>query len=109
MDTVPEGVATTWVTACELFYGASRSNNPPRNRDLIWDFLDTIEVVNLDHVSAQLFGELKALLARNRLIIPDADLLIASIAAAHRAVLVTGNVRHFERIPGIGIEDWIRR
>ena len=38
----------------------------------------------------------------------DADLFIGAIAAANRAVVVTGNRRHYERIPGVTVEDWIR-
>jgi hypothetical protein len=41
---------------------------------------------------------------------PDAvepDLRIASIALANDLVLVTGNVRHFRRVPGLVIEDWL--
>jgi tRNA(fMet)-specific endonuclease VapC len=34
-------------------------------------------------------------------------LLIAAIAAAHQAVVVTGNTRHYERIPGVVLENWI--
>jgi tRNA(fMet)-specific endonuclease VapC len=36
-----------------------------------------------------------------------ADLLIASIAMAHRATLVTRNVRHFAQIPGLVVVNWI--
>lgn len=35
-----------------------------------------------------------------------ADLLIASIAMAHRATLVTRNVKHFRVIPGLALENW---
>lgn len=40
--------------------------------------------------------------------VADADLFIASIALAQRATLITGNLRHYERIPDLLIEDWIR-
>ncbi len=35
-----------------------------------------------------------------------ADLLIASIALAHRAILVTRNLRHFRQIPGLQLANW---
>ena len=38
----------------------------------------------------------------------DADLFIAAIALSHGATLVTGNHKHYERIPGLVGEDWLR-
>ena len=39
--------------------------------------------------------------------LPDADLFIAAICLEHGATIVTGNRRHFDRIPGLAIENWI--
>jgi tRNA(fMet)-specific endonuclease VapC len=33
---------------------------------------------------------------------------IAATVLAHDALLITGNTRHFERIPGLGCENWLR-
>jgi len=101
-------VATTWITACELHYGAACSKDPETNREVVTDFLDSILVLGLDEASAQIFGELKALLRSEGLVLDDADLMIGSITAARGATVVTGNVRHFSRIPGIGVESWVR-
>jgi tRNA(fMet)-specific endonuclease VapC len=35
-----------------------------------------------------------------------ADLLIATIALAHRATLITGNLRHFRQVPGLKLQNW---
>jgi tRNA(fMet)-specific endonuclease VapC len=101
-------VATTWITAAELHYGAAKSTAPDRNRALVNVFLSTLPVFGLDAASAQIFGEAKALLERRGQRLADADLLIGAIAAARGATIVTGNKRHYERIPGVAIEDWIR-
>jgi len=37
----------------------------------------------------------------------EMDLLIASVAMAHKAILVTHNVKHFEQIEGLLLEDWL--
>jgi len=58
--------------------------------------------------AVQQFGRLKVVLERQGNRVADADLFIASIALAQRATLITGNLRHYERIPDLLIEDWIR-
>lgn len=101
-------VVTTWVTASELFYGAAKSVQPEANAALVVRFLNTLPVLTPDLASARLFGEVKARLASDGRIVADADLFIAAIALSHGATLVTGNRKHYERIQGLAIEDWLR-
>jgi tRNA(fMet)-specific endonuclease VapC len=105
---VADDVATTWITAAELFYGAAKSKAPEDNRSLVARFLTTLPVLGLDEPAVQIFGEAKALLERRGQRLADADLFIGAIAAARGATVVTGNRRHYERIPGVTVEDWIR-
>src|SRR5262245_50013980 len=102
-------IATTWITAAELFYGAAKSRSPAEGRAAVLHFLASLAVVGLDEPSARVFGEIKATLEREGRRLDDADLLIGSIAIARDAIVVTGNRRHYERIPGIRIENWIER
>lgn len=101
-------VLTTWITTSELYFGAARSSAPEENSALVEEFLSTIDVVEYDRTAAKTFGHIKALLAFRGESLPDADLLIAAITLAHGATLVTGNTAHFERIPGVRLENWIR-
>lgn len=103
-----EEVATTWVTASELFYGAAKSSKQESNAALVVRFLNTLPVLAPDLPSARLFGEIKARLAVDGRIVADADLFIAAIALSHGATLITGNRKHYERIPGLVVEDWLR-
>jgi tRNA(fMet)-specific endonuclease VapC len=103
-----DDVATTWITAAELHYGAAKSVAPEKNRAVVKAFLGTLPVLGLDEASVQIFGEAKALLEKRGQRLADADLLIGAIAAANQATVVTGNRRHYERIPGVTVEDWIR-
>lgn len=101
-------VVTTWVTVAELRYGAAKSVAPDKNHALVTKFLDTLPVLGLDAASAQIFGEAKALLEKRGERLADADLLIGAIAAARKATVVTGNKKHYARIPGVTLEDWMR-
>ena len=96
------------MTAAELYYGAAKSRAPEENRALVTEFLGTLPVLGLDASAAALFGEFKALLERRGERVEDADLLVAAVAVAHGAVVVTGNGRHLGRVPGVQVEDWIR-
>jgi len=100
--------ATTWITAGELYFGAARSREPRANADRVTSFLDPLDVLGLDGTSAMLFGEMKALLLGRGERVEDADLMIGAIAAAREAVVVTGNRRHFDRMPGVLVQDLVR-
>lgn len=62
-------------------------------------------VLPFDDEAAQQFDLLRESPATRRM--GRADMLIASIALAHRAILVTRNTRHFERVPGLQTVNWV--
>lgn len=101
-------VATTWITACELSYGAEKSRYRDANALLVTSFLATLPVLGLNLAAAEHFGRTKSQLESAGFRVADADLLIASIAMAHGGMIVTGNRRHYDRITGLPMEDWIR-
>jgi tRNA(fMet)-specific endonuclease VapC len=101
-------VVTTWITVAELYYGAARSNAPQESGLLVWQFLATLEILELELQAVQRFGRLKAALEAEGRRLADFDLLIAAVALSRRAVLVTGNRRHYDRVPDLEIENWLR-
>lgn len=103
-----DDVVTTWICAAELFYGAAKSKSPQSNHSLVVSFLETLPILDLDEVAVRIFGETKASLERQGQRLADADLFIGAIAAARQATLVTGNLRHYRRIPGVHLENWLR-
>jgi tRNA(fMet)-specific endonuclease VapC len=105
-DTLDQ-VVTTWITACELAYGAANSKFPQQNRALVTEFLSTLPILDFSLPSALLFGQHKARLRALGQTVADADLMIAAIAIAQGATLVTGNIRHDERLEGLQLEDWM--
>lgn len=72
--------------------------------DQIEQELDGWNVVAVDGAAANQFDRLRQI--KNLKQIGRADLLIASIALAQRATLVTRNLRHFRQIPGLNLENW---
>lgn len=98
---------TTVITVAELSYGAAKSHDPHHGRQLVVQFLLEVRLLGLTIEGARIFGDLKALLERQGRKLADADLFIAAICLEHGATLVTGNRRHFDRIPGLAIENWI--
>jgi tRNA(fMet)-specific endonuclease VapC len=102
-------VVTTWITACELEYGAAKSADPERARALVADLLSTLDILGLDRPAARQFGQHKGALRSSGETLADADLMIAAIALARGAELATGNLRHFRRFPDLPLEDWIRQ
>jgi predicted nucleic acid-binding protein len=69
--------------------------------------LSATRVLPFDREAAERYGRIRDQLERDGRRLPDPDLRIAATALVHRAVLITGNIRHFERIPGLGCEDWL--
>ena len=60
-----------------------------------------------DEASARRFGLVKSDLERAGTPLSDLDLQIACVALQHNVPLVTHNRRHFERVSGLAIEDWL--
>lgn len=103
---VYEEVATTIITACELYFGAAKSNKPLENKRAVDAFLRTLRVIDMDIYAAQFFGIFKAELETAGQPLADADLMIGSIARANSASVATGNKRHFERMTSLKLINW---
>jgi tRNA(fMet)-specific endonuclease VapC len=67
--------------------------------------LNDLLIVPLDRSASLEFNRLRDVSKFRK--IGRADLLIASIVLAHRAVLVTRNLRHFQQIPNVKLENWV--
>lgn len=98
---------TTSINQAELFFGAYHSQRKNENLKRLRDFFLDIDVLPFDEDASELFGQYKALLTQKGNVIEDADLMIASIAIAHDAILVTHNIKHFARLEGLKYETWV--
>ncbi|MDO9551414.1 type II toxin-antitoxin system VapC family toxin [Rhodonellum sp.] len=103
-----ENFAISEITLAELVFGAENSKNPQKNLDLIEVFAN--QVVILPIFSAiYLYGKEKARLRSIGLQISDFDLLIGCTAIEKDLIMVTENLKEFQRISGIQIENWVKR
>ena len=95
------------LTAAELFTWALRAAAPAARLQSLLDFLDDVQILDLDLSVAKRCGELRAALLDTGRPTPTLDLLIAATAAIHGLTLVTHNTRDFSHIPGISLVDWL--
>lgn len=100
-------VAST--TLGELVYGAERdpSTRTARLRRIDELVSGQAAVLPFDEDAARRYGPLRAGLERVGQRLEDHDLEIASIALARDLTVVTANTRHFERVPGLRVENWL--
>lgn len=95
------------ITIAELLYGAAYSNSEKHRHD-VEILLESLTVVPI-YDSLPTYATTKAYLRREGQMIEEFDMLIGSSAVHHGYVMVTENVDHFKRIPGIEIECWVTR
>jgi predicted nucleic acid-binding protein len=96
------------VTLMELYYGAYKSQKVTSNLSKIKSIEDAIEIIPLGRESAEVFAMLKANLEKSGTPLDDFDLLLAASALAHDLTLVTNNLKHFKRVEGLRLENWVR-
>jgi tRNA(fMet)-specific endonuclease VapC len=102
----PSEIALCSIVKAELLYGARRSQQVEANLQLLKQFFGPLSSLSFDDRCAQEAGQIRADLAAQGKPIGPNDLLIAAIARAHDAVLVTHNTGEFARVTGLRIEDW---
>lgn len=99
---------TSAINIGEIYYGASRSSHGEKIiRAFEEKVFPNLTIIPFDEGSAKIYGELKARLEKKGIVKNEPDLRIASIALQHKLILVTGNTKHFESIPGLEAENWI--
>jgi predicted nucleic acid-binding protein len=88
----------------ELIYGAYNSSKINQNLKIIEPFLDSFKVLEFTQVSSLIFAKEKARLKKNGNIIADMDLMIASIAIENDCILISNNIKHFDRVQNLKLE-----
>jgi tRNA(fMet)-specific endonuclease VapC len=86
-----------------------RVDKPKNNERALNDFLQFITVRNWPAEAAQAYGSIRSHLKKKGTPIGAMDLLTAAHALTVGSILVTDNVAEFKRVPGLKIENWVKR
>lgn len=100
-------VAVSVITVLELRQGAEKSQQAVANHARLDLFLGPLRVLPFDEEAALAGARLRAHLERLGRPIGDLDSLIAAQALAREMTLVTNNLREFERVPALQVENWV--
>jgi len=99
-------ITLSTLVIAELDYGAKASQKAKENSEKLDRFIDIVRVVPFNLECAKTFGTIKSKLRKLGKPTGEMDALIAATAMAHKAVLITGNRKHFENIEGLKVEVW---
>lgn len=100
-------MAISTITIGELIYGAERSSNPQKNLLDIEGLVARLEVLDFDQVAAEHFGDIRANLYSKGTPIGPYDMMLSGHARAHGLIMVTNNLKEFERVAGLRCENWL--
>jgi tRNA(fMet)-specific endonuclease VapC len=104
-----EPAALSSVTASELLHGVHRADAASRRKRreaFVEAIFDALPVLPFTLEVARIHARLWANLQSRGEVIGAHDIQIAATALLHDLILVTGNRRHFERVPDLGLILW---
>jgi len=101
------GLFISSITLAELEFGVANSKFPEKNRFALMGLLSIFSIISFEDKDAQYFGNIKSYLKNQGTLIGSFDMLIAAQAVSRDLILVTNNIKEFERIPNIKIENWV--
>jgi len=101
---IPKAISV--ITYGELVYGAKKSSHIEKNLAVTYRIAELFPVIDIDRSIMDVFAAIKSNLERKGNIIEDMDILIAATALSHNLILVTNNVKHFEKIKDLRMDNW---
>ncbi len=102
---IPKAISV--ITYGELLYGAKVSKQAEKNLAIIRGLPDIFPIVGIGRSIMETFIDIKRNLEVEGRPLDDMDLLIAATALTLNYCLVTNNIRHFGRVAGLDLENWM--
>ncbi|MGN1101242.1 MAG: type II toxin-antitoxin system VapC family toxin [Huintestinicola sp.] len=102
----PSEICISAITYAELVHGVEKSAAVEKNRLALTLLLSNIEIIDFDSIAADEYGNIRAALEKAGTPIGPLDMMIAGHARSLSYTVVTNNVREFERVSGLRIENW---
>jgi len=101
-----DGLCISAIVLAELEHGIAKSAYPERSKAALMKILSIFDILDFDANAAVEYGIIQADLQRKGTPISPLDTLIAAHAKAVGLTLITNNMREFERVSGLTIENW---
>jgi tRNA(fMet)-specific endonuclease VapC len=103
----PADLSLSTITLAEILYGIEKSPVKKKDRRLkIGKISSILDLYSFDESAAGKYAVIRTQLEREGRVISERDTQIASIAMANKLTVVTHNVREFDRIDKLRVEDW---
>ncbi len=106
LERQPSELCVSSITLAELRFGAEAKRSQ-RLKRAIRSFIKDVAIVPFDESAADRFAVVAAALARRGQPIGAFDTLVAAHALSLGVAVVTNNARHFSRVPGLRVENWV--
>jgi len=96
-----EGLAISVISLAELYEGVYHSKDPDSNAQSLNDFLTDVSILGIDEEVSKIFGKERGRLRKEKRLIGDFDLLIASTCLYYNLTLFTNNKKHYQLVKGL--------
>ena len=106
LATAPTEIAIPAISVCEIETGIAKSREPGKRRKQFDQLLELVTILPFDQAAANHAAAVRASLEDTGQPIGPLDTLIAGTVLAHNAILVTRNLREFERVPKLLLVNW---
>jgi tRNA(fMet)-specific endonuclease VapC len=104
-----ENIFLSAITVAELRFGADKSQFSEKNHSALDEFFLPFTILPFNENAALAYGKIRSQLEKKGLPIGSMDMLIASIAYTEKLTVVTSNTSEFKRVPGLKVENWVKK